>query len=338
MIKIIGVSSLSSLNLVAAKPGLVCRLALTTDNSSFVLEAQQTLHRILLSMGERYDISMEKMMLRCPEDAEDAIVYQFCALSILLQNGAKSHVSIIYSGAKKPNGSWDVFVEHEHAAVGRLSLRTAFTIVQMITSGDNDDSNEDTINSHIENQISILKTKYFENSLRYEVRAVFNAADKRQIPWRKIPNTNYYQYGYGYHQQAMKGSILGLERHLPVKLADTKSTASGILAEAGLPVASSRSISSEKQAQEFAEQVGFPAVVKPLSGMRGGGVTPNIQDETQLAKAFTKAIRYYPKIQIEKHIEGEDYRLTIFGGKFVGGFKRANTTLEGDGNRAISEL
>ncbi|MEH6477383.1 MAG: hypothetical protein V7727_16950, partial [Sneathiella sp.] len=333
MINIIGVSSLGNLNLVAPKPGLVCRVGLDTDNADNFLEAQQKLEWIIRSMGEKFDVSIEKIVSDCPADTEDAIVYLFCALSILMQNAVKTPVSTIQLSAKKSNGYWDLFVEHEVNFVGRFSLRFAVKLVRMIMS------DAGSIDAYVTDQFMTLEKLCTDTKLKHEARVILKAAEDRKIPWRRIPGPmSFFQYGYGFHQQTYSGTILGLERHSPVKLADNKATASSLLGEAGLPVAYSAGIASDVEGHEFALKIGFPVVVKPLSGMRGGGVTPNIQSQDQLTKAYKNALKYHPKIRIEKHIEGEDHRLTVFNGKFVGVFRRRNTIMVGDGKRTMGDL
>lgn len=339
MINIIGISSLSSLNLVAPKSGLVCRLSLKQYTNSTLDEVQQKLNQILLLMGENYDVPTKSILSKCPEETDTAIVYQFCALSILIQKAVKSSSNLIQLSPKNSNGCWDVFVEHETNIVGRLSLRFAVKIVQMITSIDGNAANDGEVAAFIGERFLTLEKSYSDTKLKHEARVILKAAEDRQIPWRRLPGPMpCFQYGYGTHQQPLLGTILGFERHGPVKFADNKATASALLAEAGLPVAYSEGIDTERQAQEFVQRVGFPVVVKPMSGMRGGGVTPNIQNMDQLSRACKKAVKFYPKIRIEKHIEGEDHRLTVFNGKFVGVFRRPNTVMVGDGKSTVGGL
>ena len=94
-------------------------------------------------------------------------------------------------------------------------------------------------------------------------------------------------------------------------------------------------------AMEYAEQIGFPVVCKPVLGVRGIGVVANIQSKKELTRAF----RIYESSQlgdddfiIEKHVNGRDYRIVIIDDDVVAAVQREPASVVGDGLRTVGEL
>src|SRR5690625_127806 len=90
---------------------------------------------------------------------------------------------------------------------------------------------------------------------------------------------------------------------------------------------------------KYAEQIGYPVVVKPTLGSLGKGVTTNIQSEAELIKAIehVKDIGY-ENIIIEEYFEGEDYRIYVVDGEVVAATKRVPANVVGDGKQTIEQL
>lgn len=78
------------------------------------------------------------------------------------------------------------------------------------------------------------------------------------------------------------------------------------------------------------------AVVKPLVGSGGFGVTPSISNEQDLITAM-RSIKSNTVI-LEEHIEGGDYRLLVVGGKVAAGMRRWPAHVIGDGMSTVRQL
>ena len=74
---------------------------------------------------------------------------------------------------------------------------------------------------------------------------------------------------------------------------------------AGLRVPKSRRVVGEKEIREAIEEIGYPAVLKPIAGA-GSADTWKVQDAEELDSVI-KAIRHVHEVSCEEYIEGEEY-------------------------------
>ncbi|SES01521.1 ATP-grasp domain-containing protein [Salisediminibacterium halotolerans] len=95
-----------------------------------------------------------------------------------------------------------------------------------------------------------------------------------------------------------------------------------------------------EEAYKFAELIGFPLVVKPLSENAGKGVTPEITsyDEFNRAIALVTEEIGDDMYIIEDHIPGDEYRIFMIDNKVVAATKRLPANIVGDGVSSVSEL
>lgn len=93
---------------------------------------------------------------------------------------------------------------------------------------------------------------------------------------------------------------------------------------------------------KYAEQLGYPLVLKPSTGGGGGGfgVVTNIKSNEEMEKYIIRLKRILPKssIIIERFFVGEDFRVNVFNGKVIGAFHRRAQSLVGDGKHTLEEL
>lgn len=90
-------------------------------------------------------------------------------------------------------------------------------------------------------------------------------------------------------------------------------------------------------ALSYAQQIGFPVVIKPIRGSGGKGVISDIQNEEHFKLAWTEAGSTVRCI-VEKHIYGRDYRVFVVNGRFVCAALRIPVNITGDGKSTVSEL
>jgi D-alanine-D-alanine ligase-like ATP-grasp enzyme len=92
---------------------------------------------------------------------------------------------------------------------------------------------------------------------------------------------------------------------------------------------------------EFAKKIGFPVVIKPCSGSDGNDVYPNIQTPSQLKKKMNEIWQRWQHaggISVEKHIDGNNYRLVVLGSRVILAYGGFPPIVTGDGKRTISKL
>ncbi|SFC57107.1 D-alanine-D-alanine ligase [Alkalibacterium subtropicum] len=92
----------------------------------------------------------------------------------------------------------------------------------------------------------------------------------------------------------------------------------------------------------FADQIGYPVVLKPNDLSRGEGVHTNINDERALMEHLDKIAELigneYERILIEKQFNGDDYRFFVVDGTVFAASKRARANVTGDGEHTVLEL
>lgn len=97
---------------------------------------------------------------------------------------------------------------------------------------------------------------------------------------------------------------------------------------------------SDEEITTYANEIGYPIVIKPTDGSFGRGVVTNITDETDLLGALTYIQNEHTceKIIVEQHIPGDDYRIYVVGDEAVAAMKRIPANVVGDGVQTIKQL
>ena len=81
-----------------------------------------------------------------------------------------------------------------------------------------------------------------------------------------------------------------------------------------------------------------PQVVKPLKGKGGNGVSTDISTETAFRRAWEKASAFGSDIVVEDHLEGDELRVLVLGGKVLAAVCRVPAYVIGDGKNSIATL
>ncbi|WP_375057574.1 acylphosphatase [Zobellella sp. DQSA1] len=77
-------------------------------------------------------------------------------------------------------------------------------------------------------------------------------------------------------------------------------------------------------------------VVKPVAGSGGKGVTSSITSENDVISAMQGLSS--KRVVLEEHIDGDDHRILVVGGKFIAAIKRIPAFVIGDGVSSIEQL
>lgn len=91
---------------------------------------------------------------------------------------------------------------------------------------------------------------------------------------------------------------------------------------------------------EYAEDLEFPLVVKPVDGSFGKGIVSDIKNRLELETAL-KYVRQklnFADVIIERYIPGKEYRIYIVDGQVVGAINRIPANILGDGAHTIKTL
>lgn len=170
------------------------------------------------------------------------------------------------------------------------------------------------------------------NTLRFAI-----AAASRKIPISSKGSILF--LGWGSMTQRLESSFTGQTSNIAARIARNKHFASVMLHQAGLPIPPTSVVADWKNASAVAAKLDWPVVVKPSNQDQGIGVVPGIRDEVLLRKAYDFAAKLSPgEVIVEKHIDGDDHRLLVFGGKLRMATRRVPGGVRGDGSQTISQL
>ena len=168
--------------------------------------------------------------------------------------------------------------------------------------------------------------------------SLVRAAEDRDIPWLRLNDYSLVQFGHGRYQQRIQATTTGNTSNIAVDLASDKEETNAILRDLGLPVPKQYIVRRASQAVKAAERIGYPVVLKPLSGNHGRGVSINLKNTEEVEVAFDKAAEHGRTIIVESYIEGFDHRLLVIDGDLVAAAKRVPGHVVGDGKHTIEQL
>lgn len=125
---------------------------------------------------------------------------------------------------------------------------------------------------------------------------------------------------------------------------DQKSETNALLREDGISAPRGFLLDSAKTSDEelrsFAEELGFPLVLKPNTGSMGKGVLIGLKDWKELKVGYDYLVGTLKtrEILIEKHWDGDDYRVLVVGDRVVGAVRRVPANVTGNGVSSIADL
>ena len=170
------------------------------------------------------------------------------------------------------------------------------------------------------------------NTLRFAI-----AARAQGIP--VVRRLDAIRLGWGCHAELLDSSFTGRTSNIAARLARNKNQTSQVLHAAGVPVPPTSLVSNWLGAQKMAQTLGWPVVVKPSNQDQGDGVVPGIRDEAALQRAFNAAAKFSPgAVIVEKHVEGDDHRMLVVGGKLLMATRRVPGGVTGDGVSTVPQL
>jgi len=159
---------------------------------------------------------------------------------------------------------------------------------------------------------------------------------------RKIPvavSTGSVRFGWGANALRMDSSFTDATSVVGVRIAHNKFQTSSLLQQNGVPVPSGFMARDREQAFSGAEKLGWPVVVKPLHQEQGVGVVPGIKDKQIFDQAVDHAFRLSPDgVIVEKHVDGDDHRMLVVGGKLLMATLRIPGGVSGDGKSSVEQL
>lgn len=215
------------------------------------------------------------------------------------------------------------------AAMARVVRRT-LEWLRAVSSGDD----SATAQAYLDKAIQALRAHSAKGS---NVPRFVKAAYELGIPIQELPG-GVYQYGVGRRARWLDSSFTDVTPNISAKLARNKVMASALLRQAGLSVPAHQLVANADQAVKAAHTLGYPVVVKPADMDGGVGVAAGLLNDEEVIQAYKNASKHSRHILLEKHVEGCDYRITVFNGVAIWAIERVPAGVTGDGSQSVAEL
>lgn len=149
-----------------------------------------------------------------------------------------------------------------------------------------------------------------------------------------------YQLGWGINSIKLDKSTNQYDSAMGMKISKNKVFSAKLIEKSGYPSPTHFICKSYENALKAAVQLKYPVVIKPADLDRGEGVFVDINNETELKKAFEEAYRlsFSKQILVEKQVKGTCHRLLMIGKQMLYCIKRNPVSLVGNGINTVDEL
>ncbi len=259
--------------------------------------------------------------------------------TIELQNLVGAEVSFCRTRPGAAHDAHDVVYAYRESFAGLRAGGLALALIQWLLPEDLRDGDIVGANFDFDRERDRFVEAAVNQALDMSALALIEAAEARDIPWFRIdPSRRFVQFGHGRHQQRIHETVTDSIGATGAQISNNKSMTNVILGELGLPVPAQRVADSAVKAVKAADEVGYPVVVKPLSGAKGAGVSVGVASAGEVDKAFALARDLCPAVLIEGFVAGDDHRMLVVDGKLVAVSKRIPGHVVGDGKRTVEEL
>ena len=243
-----------------------------------------------------------------------------------LANVGANHGKTRHSGEPRV---YNVAIEYKAEQASRYLLAVAVRLVTAV------------LNSEVfpvGKEIWEAKQIAVQTELGPSTRAIVEAAEQRNIPWRREGEESLVQLGYGKHRHYIQAAMTDRTSATAVELVEDKDYTKALLSRAGIPVPEGRVVRSATEAIAALHELGAPVVVKPLTGRQGNGVSIGLETAEEVQQAYQDASLFSPTVLVEKLLTGRNYRLLVVDYKLVAASERTPCTVVGDGKHSIKEL
>ena len=329
--KIESISALSGPNIYSYRPVLLMSLDLGELNERESREFDGFNERLLSILPgiHNHHCSLGKtggFVARLSEGTHFGHIVEHVALELIERTGiGKKHVE-----TRHDCGSInDVAIEYDAEKASSYLLEQAVRLVEALLR----DSP-----FHVVPVVEKAKQIVSDSETVPTTRAITEAADKRDIPWRRDSTGNRIQLGWGKYLHYVQAAMTDQTNVIAVELAQNKDETNDRLRRYGIPVPNGKVARKLLEAMRVAEEIGWPVAVKPLTGRQGHGVTLDVSTRDEMRVAFKTAREYSSAVLVEEMFSGRNYRVLIVGGKMVAASERLLPHVIGDGFNPIRDL
>lgn len=250
-------------------------------------------------------------------------------IALEIQSLAGMNVGFGRTRSYGQHGVYNVVFDYMEEKVGRYAARASVRIAEALIDGRDYDLDAD---------IQEMREIRENERLGPSTGSIIEEAEARGIPWIRLNKYSLCQLGYGRNQQRIQATVTSKTSSIGVELACDKEDTKDLLEQFEIPIPKGEIVRSEEGLRDALRSVGFPCVLKPVSGNHGRGITTNIQTEEDALIAFEAAQKVSRKVIVERYITGDDYRLLVIDYKLVAAAKRTPAHVIGDGKSTVREL
>jgi len=168
-------------------------------------------------------------------------------------------------------------------------------------------------------------------------RHLLRAAIALGMPHQLLPQASV-QIGWGRRARLFSSTTTDATPIVGGAFAKNKLSAIRMMRAAAIPVPESLPAPDVEAAVAAAGRIGYPVVVKPADQDQGAGVSAYLRDADAVRRGYAKARALSPNVMVEKHVEGNEYRLIVANGKLFWAFERAPARVIGDGVSTVAAL
>lgn len=229
----------------------------------------------------------------------------------------------------KTPGTYNVVFSYTEENVGLFAAESAVAIAEALIAGTDYDLNAD-----------LQKMREIRERVRLgpSTGSIVEEAVSRNIPWIRLGTNSLVQLGYGINQMRFQATITCKTSSIAVDIACNKEQTKKMLDMASIPVARGSICVDEESLAETIKKIGYPIVLKPLSGNHGKGASINVTNWEDTVSGLAFAQEYGKRVIVEKFITGFDFRILVIDNKLVAAAKRVPAHIIGNGKDTIQQL
>jgi cyanophycin synthetase len=238
-----------------------------------------------------------------------------------------------FHGSCAADGHAVCWVEHSSINAGLQSLKTALAIVARALES------EEAGTEAFAAGLQTLKRACQLRRPNFDAAIMIAAARRRAIPYSRVgQHASVWQFGWGNRSERFWVTASNADGMVAQRVSRDKELAKRFMRQLGIPTPQSRVLGEGEDFRPAVKAIGWPCVVKPVTGGAGRGVSANLMDMVSAERAVAVAREIHPTLLIEEHVRGEDYRLMVIDGELVAAVKRTPPSVIGDGKSSIEEL
>ena len=181
------------------------------------------------------------------------------------------------------------------------------------------------------------------SKIHFNSGLIVKELEKNKIKVKLLKDTNIIKATLDNHVELIEETDLSVMPAIFRHLFDNKYTSKILLKDNNLNIIEGLAFQPNEvqQAGDYAKQLEFPVVIKPVNCCHGDMVRMNIDHINEFKKIFSslaEETNYKQQLLIEKQIEGNEFRLTVTSNGFFGAVFRIPPSVTGNGRDSLQKL